>query len=151
MAKANIDIQVGNVVEGSHYELIVGGKPQVYNWGEGPWFQGGFHPYQDSKGVDNYGMYAGELAENLNPPPGGFGSAPPVSMGGSKAFMPKILMHNILTEMLKKMIQGGETAYDNTPLSSAGEMLGKKIGKGAIEGGGNQKILKSLIDSHMNK
>ena len=138
MAKANIDIQVGNVVEGSHYELLVGGKPQVYNWGEGPWFQGGFHPYQDSKGVDNYGMYAGELAENLNPPPGGFGSAPPVSMT------------NILTEMIKKMFQSGETAYDNTPLS-AGEMLGREMGKGAIEGAGNQKILKSLIDSYMNK
>ena len=45
MAKANIDVKVGASVPGEFYELIVGGKVQTYNWGEGPLFQGGNDPY----------------------------------------------------------------------------------------------------------
>ena len=47
MAKANIDVKVGASVPGEFYELIVGGKVQTYNWGEGPLFQGGNDPYSN--------------------------------------------------------------------------------------------------------
>jgi len=39
--KANVDVKIGSIVEGSHYEIIIGGKPHVYDWGEGPMFEDG--------------------------------------------------------------------------------------------------------------